>query len=250
MISFGLTDHASCCILYTMQAMALNIHTPGGQQILYDLVNWRVSGHKPIPPIGNKDYWNSRPKLFHVVTEGAFRGAAQKIAPVAVGKMTEIDFHMLLRIVNGKKEKANRALLRMWRDQNPCDGSKINPPCPFTEEQFGTLVGESTGSEVQIDRLNRYTPAGRRLLMDFVGNDSQLFHPTYKVGNVDQWRHRPEYQQVTRSQFRSAALSIAKDVSHYIPDEVQMTAIFDEAIEEVRYKQKLRSSKKKNRIKK
>ena len=86
--------------------------------------------------------------------------------------------------------------------------------------------------------------------MDFVGNDSQLFHPTYKVGNVDQWRHRPEYQQVTRSQFWSAALSIAKDVSHYIPDEVQMAAIFDEAIEEVRYKQKLRSSKKKNRIKK
>lgn len=85
--------------------------------------------------------------------------------------------------------------------------------------------------------------------MDFVDSDNQLFHPTYKVGNVDQWRHRPEYQQVTKSQFRSAALSIAKDVAHYVPDEVEMAAIFDEAIQEVGQKQKLRSNKK-NQFKK
>ena len=81
--------------------------------------------------------------------------------------------------------------------------------------------------------------------MDFVDSNNKLFHPTDKVGNVDQWKHRPKYQQVTKSQFQSAALSIAKDVAHFVPNEVEMAAIFQEAIEEVKQKQKLRSNKNK-----
>ena len=218
----------------------LDINTPGGQQILYDFVNWRVSGRKPVTPISNT-FWNSRPSLYHVLTEKAFLDAAKKIAPVALGKMSNLEFNLLLGTLEGRNNKELWAQLCKEREENPCDGSKIQPPFPYTKEDFKRL--HVSDKEPSIAPLNRYTFAGRRLLMDFVDSNEKLFHPTIEVGNVHQWRHRPEYQKVTRSVFQSAALKIAKDVAYHVPDEVRMSEIFDEVRQDLNQKAKLRSNK-------
>ena len=218
----------------------LDISTPGGQQILYDFVNWRISGHRPIPPIGSKEYWNSRPNLFHVLEEGGFRTAAKKIAPVAVGKMKQEDFDMLIGILQGKKHKLLRAKLRKDRHENPCDGLEIKPPFPFAS------IPETVQEVKAINWLNRNNPAGRQLMLDFVNHRKTGFHPTDRVGRVEHWKSRPEYQKVSKHAFRSAAIKIAKDVARHLPDEVEMAKIFEDACQAANQRKKLRSSKQKS----
>ena len=178
-----------------------------------------------------------------MITKKLFLEAAKKIAPVAIGKMSQLDFNLLLGTLEGRKNKELRAQLCKERAENPCDGSKIQPPFPFTEEDFKRLHEPPNDEGSVLAPLNRYTPAGRRLLMDFVGNDKYLFHLTFEVGNVCRWNHRPEYKKVTRSVFRSAALKIAKDVAYHVPDEVRMSEIFEEVRQDLNQKSKLRSSK-------
>ena len=204
---------------------ALDISTPGGQQILYDLVNWRISGHKPLAPHGNVDFYNSRPNVFHVVAQPTFRTAAQLIAPVAVGKMSEDDFHCLVCILSEPKHEKLVKELCETRAANPCDGSPINPPFPFA-------CGLKSREPGAIDKLNRYTKTGRRLLMDLVDHERTGFHPTEEVGNVRHWRSRKEFQVATQDAFRSQALKMAKDVRHYMPNKKEMEKIIKEALQE------------------
>ena len=179
-----------------------------------------------------------------MLTSGGFGTAAKKIAPIALGKMNAQDFNMLLGMLNGEKNKRLRALLRMWRDQNPCDGSKINPPFPYPKEMFDELCSKGQG-DAKIDVINRYTPAGRMLLIDFINHKKSGFHPNDQAGCVDHWRSKPEYMKATKGQFRSQALKIAKDVKQYMPDDVELAKMFEESRAACKQKAKLRSSKKK-----
>ena len=217
----------------------LDISQPGGQQILYNFVNWKLSGHEPIPPIGGVEHYNSRPSLFKVVSLDAFRSAAKKIAPVACGKMSQEDFDTLLRSLGHLQNKKKlQAEMKKHRRENPCNGSNINAPFPIKVDE--SMINTS------IDLLNRYTAAGRRLLMDFVDCDKTGFDPTFKVGNAKHWRSRPEYQQVSRYAFRSQAVKIAKDVRYHVPNAEEMEKIFDEVLKEIanreKQKKKLHSS--------
>jgi hypothetical protein len=229
----------------------MDISTPGGQQVLYDFVNWRISGHKPVPPIGNVDYWNSRPKLFHVLTAPAFREAAKKIAPLAVGKMSQLDFDLLLGTLEGRANKSLRALLRKQRAENPCDGSEIKPPFPFTESNIKAICDMAKGNQggkPRINALNRYTPAGRRLLMDFVDCHSTGFYPTVDVGRVEHYNFREEYRNGTSaSAFRLQAKKIARDVAQHVPDDEGFAKLLEEAEQEAAQRKKLRLKKKQNR---
>ena len=81
----------------------MDISTPAGQQMLYDYVNWRLTGHKPIPGFGGASFRNLRQELYHAVTAGVFSNAAKKIAPVAVRKITHKDFHLSSVSWMGKK---------------------------------------------------------------------------------------------------------------------------------------------------
>ena len=219
----------------------LSIETPGGQQILWDFVNWRYTGHKPIRPIGGVSHYNSRPNLFHVVSDGAFRSACKKIAPVALGKMTEEDFNYLLGTFHEDCNKKLRAVLRMWRHDNPCNGVPINAPHMEKKVQ--------RSGNLTIALLDKHTTAGRQLLLDYIECDKTGFHPDKKVGCVKHYRSRPEYQQrgMTASAFRSQAKKIAKDVLAYVPDNNEMEAILEESYQtyyrEIKRKKSLRSNK-------
>ena len=81
----------------------MDISTPAGQQMLYDYVNWRLTGHKPIPGFGGASFRNSRRELYHAVIAGVFSNVARKIAPADVGKMTYEDFYLLFCVQMGNK---------------------------------------------------------------------------------------------------------------------------------------------------
>ena len=208
---------------------------------MYDFVNWRLSGHKPIPPIGGVEHYSSCPGLFQVVSLDTFRSTAKKIVPVAFGKMSQEDFAGLLcSLGNLKNSKQLQAQMKKHRRKNPCNGSKINPPFPIRVDESMT--------NTSIDLLNRYTEAGRRLLMDFVDCDNTGFDPVFHVGRAAHWRSRPEYQKVSKHAFRSQAVMMAKDVRCYVPSAHKMEKMFDEVMEEIadieKQTQKLRSSDK------
>ena len=211
----------------------MDISTPAGQQMLYDYVNWRLTGHKPIPGFGGASFRNSRQELYHAVTAGVFSNAAKKIAPVAVGKMTEEDFHLLLCVLDGRENRDLRRTLKQQRKDNPCDGSEIRAPFPV-ERQF--LEGPD------IDLLNVYTPSGRRLLLDFIDHENIGFHPAHEAGCDDHYRYRQEYvNAVTKDQFRSQAKKIAKVVLANVPCKEEMVEIFEAAERKVAQKQKAQS---------
>ena len=227
----------------------LDINTPGGQQILYDFVNWHISGQLPVAPIGNVDYYNTYPKLFHVLEAGSFRTAAQKIAPIAIGAMSDHIFNMLLGRLEGRSKRDLRKLLKKIRKENYCVGLEIKPPCPHRHDYFDAFEesGKSNDSgETKIDALNRYTRAGRRLMMDFIDHENTGFHPTVKPGCVEHYLFRKEYSQHTsKSAFRSQAMKIAKDVACHAPDANAMRKIFEDVRLDFAQPKKLRSYKQK-----
>ena len=214
------------------------IHT----QLLYEFVNWRISGHEPVPPIGNVAHYNSK-RLYcgnKEFSHSSFRTAALKIAEKAAGKMSEEDFHMLLFTIPGDKRKEDRQNLCTWRRENPDDGLEIIPPFPFNLEELRQSI------ETPCDRINRYTPTGRRLLMDFVDYKNIGFDPKIEAGCVNHWRSREIYQTVSKSAFRHQARLIARDVICYIPDSIAMEKMFEEAVRKARVqKDKLRIRNKK-----
>ena len=101
--------------LHSIMVGQIDISTPAGQQMLYDFMNWQLTGHKPIPGFGGVSFQNLRQELYHAVTAGVFSNAAKKIAPVAVGKMTEEDFHLLLCVLNGRENRDLRRTLKQQR---------------------------------------------------------------------------------------------------------------------------------------
>ena len=160
--------------------------------------------------------------------QSEFRTAAQKMAKKAAGKMSKEDFHMLLFTIPGDKRKEARHNLCKWRRENPDDGVEINPPFPFNLEELRQKM------ETPCDKINRYTPAGRRLLMDLVDYEKTGFDPKIQAGCVEHWRSREIYQTVSKSAFCSQAKMMAKDVSYYTPDSVEMEKMFQEAVKRAR----------------
>ena len=155
------------------------------------------------------------------------------------------DFNMLLDILVGPDNKLIRATLQKWRKKNPCDGLAIKPPFPFSTKQFHDLC---TNGQGKIDQVNRHTLVGRQILLDYIDHKSSGFHVNDRPGNVAHWKSRPEYQKVTKSQFWSQALEIAKDVKLHIPDDVEIAKMFEKAQQDIKQQAKqiakLRSSKK------
>ena len=77
-------------------------------QLLYEYVNWRISSHEPIPPIGNVAHYNSKKFYMENVKHSEFNTAAKRMAEKAAGKMSQEDFHMLLFTIPGDKRKEAR----------------------------------------------------------------------------------------------------------------------------------------------
>ena len=205
----------------------LHISTVGGKQILWDYVNWRKTSWKPIDPIGSTPHWNSRKKLYHVLTQPAFSAACKAIAPIAIAMMSKEDFNYLLGRLTGKKNKDTRDGLRETRKENkdkiPKDiAAAISSMVP--EPEF------KTGSKTKIAALSKYTPAGRQLMIDFVNCKESGFDPAVKPGNVDHYKSRPEYQDgITKDAFTSQAKKIAKDVLALVPCDREMLLIVEKA---------------------
>ena len=42
--------------LHAIMVGQMDISTPAGQQMLYDYVNWQLTGHKPIPGFGGASF--------------------------------------------------------------------------------------------------------------------------------------------------------------------------------------------------
>lgn len=91
--------------------------------------------------------------------------------------------------------------------------------------------------------LNKYSPEGRQLLLDFVSGE---WDPV-KAGCVAHWQSNPiYYENVTKHAFRSQARSIAKDVLAYIPDDLILEQMIAEATMEVERKKKAKSKRAKS----
>ena len=204
-------------------------------QLLYEYVNWRISSHQPVPPIGNVAHYKSKSFYVDNVTHNQFTTAADKMAKKAAGKMSDEDFHMLLCTIPEDKKKRARHNLRKWRRENPDDGVDINPPFPFNLEELRQAM------ETPCAKINRYTPAGRRLLMDFVDHETIGFDPKFQAGCVDHWRSREIYQTVSKDAFCSEAKMMSKDATFYTPDSIQMEEMFQEAVKRARMEEAMRN---------
>ena len=211
----------------------MDISTPIGQQLLYDFVHWRLTGRKPIPGYYGVALHNSCQDIFRNVTISVFRAAAKKIAPIAVGKMPQEDFDMLLCLLEGQNNKQLRKELKKQREENPCDGSEIKAPFPVDR----TII-----KGADIDKFNVYTKVGRRILLDFIDHKNTGFSPKLHAGSAQHYRSRQEYIDAgTIDQFRWKAKVIARDVMRNVPCREKIAEIFQEAEEEVAQRKKARA---------
>ena len=77
--------------------------------------------------------------------------------------------------------------------------------------------------------------------MDLVDYEKTGFDPKIQAGCVEHWRSREIYQTVSKSAFCSQAKMMAKDVSYYTPDSVQMEEMFQGAVKRARAREAMKN---------